>query len=104
MGEKATFHAYLPPIQTAIKISGNGDGARFQLEVAENSIAEFIPVLGMRGKGLLVTIEELSYEETRKINENWTRLDDETEKSSENEAGGVDRRRIDLRRDQSSGG
>lgn len=91
---KAQFYAYLPPIQTAIKITGNGDGARIQLDIAEISMADFIPVLGMRNQKLLVTVEVIS-------DESLTDFDDETEKSAEREGSGVDSRRIDLRRDKS---
>jgi hypothetical protein len=101
MGNKATFYASLPPIQSAIKITGNGDGARIQLDIAEVSMAGFIPVLGMRGCGLRVTIEQLSEQEVREANiSSLTEFDDEIEKSAENDPGGVDSRRIDLRRDK----
>lgn len=65
MGEKTSFYAYLPPIQTAIKITGNGDGARMQLEIPEIGMAGFLPVLGMRGCKLQVTIEIVDEEKEK---------------------------------------
>lgn len=55
--DKTIFYAYLPPIQTAIKISGNGDGARVQFDVPEDSMAGFVPVLNMRECRLKITVE-----------------------------------------------
>ena len=91
MGDKTSFYAFLPPIQTAIKIAGNGDGARVQFDIPETSMAGFIPVLGMREQRLLITVETL------------TELDDAIKKSPENGTRGVDSRRIDLRRNKSEG-
>ena len=59
MSEKTQFYAYLPPIQTAIKITGNGDGARVQLDIPEIGMAGFLPVLGMRNQKLLITVESV---------------------------------------------
>ena len=96
MTDKTQFYAYLPPIQTAIKITGNGDGARVQFDIPEIGMVGFIPVLGMRNQKLLVTIETID-------DRSLTDLDDATEKSSENGTRGVDSRRIDLRRNKSEG-
>jgi len=52
-----TFRASIPPLETAIKIHGEG-GARLQLDIAESDIAGFLPALVMRGKVLRVTLEE----------------------------------------------
>jgi hypothetical protein len=65
MTEKTSFYAYLPPIQSAIKITGNGDGARVQFDVPEISMASFIPVMGMRGRKLQVTVEVIDEEKEK---------------------------------------
>ena len=96
MGDKTSFLAYLPPIQSAIKISGNGDGARVQFDIPETSMAGFVPLMMMRERQLLVTVEVLD-------KESLTDLDYATEKSPKDGAGGVDSRRIDLRRNKSEG-
>ena len=62
---KTSFNASLPPIQSAIKITGNGDGARVQFDIPETSMPGFIPVLGMREQRLLITIEVIDSERMR---------------------------------------
>lgn len=52
-----TFRATIPPIETAIKIHGEG-GARMMLDIAETDLGSFLPACAMRGKKLLVTLEE----------------------------------------------
>jgi hypothetical protein len=54
-----SFTASIPPIETAIKIHGDG-GARLILDVAEDCLGEFLPACAMRGKVLRVTLEERS--------------------------------------------
>jgi len=51
-----TFNASIPPLETAIKIHGEG-GARMMLDIAESDLAGFLPALVMRGRRLLVTLE-----------------------------------------------
>lgn len=68
MGEKTTFHAFLPAIQTAIKISGNADGARVQIDIPEQAMGEFAPVILMRGKAILVTVEVIGEKERQEYN------------------------------------
>ena len=53
---RATFRAAFPPIQSAIKIYGNGDGMRFQLDVPETEMDEGVKLLGMRGVVLKVSV------------------------------------------------
>lgn len=65
MGDKAIFLAYLPPIQSAIKISGNGDGARVQFDIPETSMAGFIAVMGMRECQLQITVEVIEKAESK---------------------------------------
>jgi hypothetical protein len=52
-----TFPASIPPMETAIKIHGEG-GCRLQLDIAESDLGAFIPALAMRGKRLSVTLQE----------------------------------------------
>ena len=52
-----TFRAAIPTLETAIKIHGEG-GARLQLDIAETDLGGFLPALVMRGKVLMVTLEE----------------------------------------------
>jgi len=50
-----TFRATIPPMETAIKIHGEG-GARMQLDIAESDLGGFLPALVMRGRVLMVTL------------------------------------------------
>jgi len=59
MKRLVTFTASIPPIETAIKIHGDG-GARVLLDIAEDNLAGFLPATAMRGKILTVTLEECS--------------------------------------------
>jgi len=49
-----TFPATIPPMETAIKIHGEG-GARIMLDVAEINLGAFLPAVAFRGKRILVT-------------------------------------------------
>ena len=57
MSEKITFLAAFPPIQTAIKTSGNGDGMRIQLDIPEDQMEHALWLLNMRQQILRVTVE-----------------------------------------------
>lgn len=52
------FIASLPPIQSAISISGNGDGARIKLDIPQSEMAAIIQLQLMQGKALKITVEE----------------------------------------------
>ena len=52
----ASFRASFPPIQSAIKIAGTGDGMRLQLDVPESEMAEAVKLLAWRDQVLVVTI------------------------------------------------
>jgi hypothetical protein len=52
-----TFNATIPALQSAITISGNGDGARIKLDVSENEMNEVVRLLSLRGQLLRVTVE-----------------------------------------------
>lgn len=58
--KRITFLASLPPIQSAITFDGNGDGARFKLDVPRSDV-EALLLLQAWGAGmpLRVTIEVL---------------------------------------------
>lgn len=52
-----TFLASMPPIQSAVKVSGNGDGMRIQLDIPETEVPNAVDLLAMRGKVLRVMVE-----------------------------------------------
>ena len=52
-----TFPATIPPMETAVKIHGEG-GARIQLDIAESELAMFLPALVFRGRQMMVTFTE----------------------------------------------
>ena len=53
-----TFMASLPPIGSAIRLSGNGDGARVQLDVPGSDLMAVLMLAGaFTGRPLRVTIE-----------------------------------------------
>jgi hypothetical protein len=54
--EPVEFLASFPPIQSAIKIDGQG-GARIQLDVPETEMGKFIKAMMWRGKVIKVTFE-----------------------------------------------
>lgn len=55
MTDRATFRASLPPILSALKVSGDG-GARLQLDVPDSDMAEALKLLLWRGCVLKVTV------------------------------------------------
>lgn len=59
MADKVTFGASFPAIQTAIKVSGNGDGMRIQLDIPETEMANAAMLLAWRQCRLQVTVEAL---------------------------------------------
>lgn len=54
---RASFLASFPPIQSAIKITGDENGMRVQLDIPENQMAEAVKLLAWRQTVLRVTIE-----------------------------------------------
>jgi hypothetical protein len=79
------FLAYLPPIQSAIRVSGEGDTMRLQLEISLRTSPEAFRIAMFTGKRLKVTIQEL------------TEIDDETKQSPKSGSAKLDSRRTDLR-------
>jgi hypothetical protein len=55
--EKISFIASLSPIQSAIKISGDGNGARVQLEIPQSELASIIKLQLLTNKAFRVIIE-----------------------------------------------
>lgn len=55
--KKTTFLASMPAIQSALKFSGDGNGARLQLDIPENEMDSAAWLLAMRQQVLKVTIE-----------------------------------------------
>lgn len=84
MSEAVEFVASIPPIQSAIKIDGQG-GARIQLDVPENEMGNFIKVMMWRGMRLKISVEP--------IPESLTNFDNETRKGAETRVSKVGRRR-----------
>jgi len=69
VSEKASFLAAFPSIQTAIKIHGDGNGARIQLDIPESEMGEAMKLLLWRQMVLRVTVEPESgggHEKARK--------------------------------------
>ena len=57
MSEPITFRASFPPIQSAIKRSGNNDGLRIQLDIPESDVPQAVMLLAMVQERLLITVE-----------------------------------------------
>lgn len=57
MPEPITFRASFPPIQSAIRRSGNNDGLRIQLDIPETDVPQAVMLLAMVQERLRVTIE-----------------------------------------------
>ena len=57
ISDKVTFLAAFPSIQSAIKITGAGDGMRIQLDIPESQMGNAIELLAWRQRVLKVTVE-----------------------------------------------
>jgi len=55
--EKITFIASLPPIQSAINLDGQGDGARIKLDIPRSDVEAILKLQGLAGTSFRVTIE-----------------------------------------------
>lgn len=51
------FRASFPPIQSAIKITGDGAGMRIQFDIPESEMSEAVKLMLCREKVLIVTVE-----------------------------------------------
>ena len=56
-GKRVRFRATIPVKAAAIDIHGE-TGARLTLEIADSDMADFLPIVLLRGKRLRVTVEE----------------------------------------------
>ena len=57
--QSVTFPATIPPMETAIKIHGEG-GARIMLDVAESDLGAFLPAVQFRGVQISVTFSAMT--------------------------------------------
>ena len=57
MTEKFSFTASLPPIQSAISVSGQGDGARVKLDIPQSELPAILNLQLLSGQAFRVTIE-----------------------------------------------
>jgi len=55
--DKITFNASLPPIQSAILLDGQGDGARIKLDIPRSDIEAILKLQRLAGTCFRVTIE-----------------------------------------------
>ena len=59
MADRATFEATLPPILSAVKVSGDG-GLRIQLDVPQTDEADALKLLLWRERVLRITVEPIN--------------------------------------------
>ena len=52
-----TFYGSLPPIQSAINISGNNEGARIKLDIPQTDVEAIKNLVGFSEKLLKITVE-----------------------------------------------
>jgi hypothetical protein len=52
------FNASLPPIQSAINLDGNGDGARIKLDIPRSDILAVLELQKMTGKSFRIVITD----------------------------------------------
>lgn len=57
MPDKVTFSGSFPPIQSAIKVSGDGSGMRIMIDIPESEMAEAVKLMLYRQVPLRITIE-----------------------------------------------
>ena len=61
------FVASLPNIQSAINVSGGGDGMRVKIDIPESDIGEAVKMALYRGTAFVVTIKPLEEKEKQAI-------------------------------------
>lgn len=54
---RITFLASLPPIQSALSVSGDRAGGRLKLDIPESELPQALKVLLLSGKVFRVTVE-----------------------------------------------
>lgn len=57
MSDPITFRASFPPIQGAIRRSGDSGGMRIQLDIPESDMAQAVLLLAMVQQRLRITVE-----------------------------------------------
>ena len=57
MGDSASFLAAFPAIQSAIKVYGDKQGMRVQLDIPESEMGEALKLLMWRERVLRITVE-----------------------------------------------
>ena len=85
MSESIEFDAYLPPIQSAIMQSGDGDLMQIKLNVNLGISPDAVKMMLMGGKRLHIKVKE--------IPEKVTKVHDETKKGTEGKGTRTSRRR-----------
>lgn len=65
MAEKVTFIGSFPAIQSAIKVSGNGDGMRIMIDIPESEMAKALMLMMFRQVPIRVTIEPYEQEKPK---------------------------------------
>jgi hypothetical protein len=55
---KIEFNASLPPIQSAINLDGNGDGARIKLDIPRSDIDAVLRLQALSGQSFKVVISD----------------------------------------------
>jgi len=56
--EVVTFLCSMPSIQSAIRISGTGDGMRIQLDIPETEMPNAVRLIAWRERVLRVTVQD----------------------------------------------
>jgi hypothetical protein len=59
MAELIEFIATLPPIQSAMSVSGNGDGMRIKLDIPESEVPKAIRLMLLANTAFKVQITEM---------------------------------------------
>lgn len=67
-----SFSASFPSIQSAIIISGDGNGVRIKLDIPETDLLPFLQSIAMRQTAFKVTIEPIEQDEQRQEPDNST--------------------------------
>jgi len=62
MPELIEFIATLPPIQSAMSVSGNGDGMRIKLDIPESEVPKAIKLMLLANSTFKVQITEMDAE------------------------------------------
>jgi hypothetical protein len=58
--EKFSFMASLPPIQSAISVSGQGDGARVKLDIPQSELESILKLQLLSGQSFKVIIQPVN--------------------------------------------